>query len=144
MAEGNREGEQQREVPVPTTLIQVINETYSMLTGEDWKTVPKTFPLIPRIRGQSVLPLTPLAIHKALKAFFAEVACFLRESDSEASEKLARASTHWLRHTHGTHAVDMNIPLTVVRDNLGHSSIAITSQYVHADKDARHNAARWS
>jgi len=121
-------------------LIQVINETYSMLTGEDWETVPKTFPLIPRIRGQSVLPLTPLAIHKALKAFFAEVACFLRESDSEASEKLARASAHWLRHTHGTHADDMNIPLTVVRDNLGHSSIVITSQYVHADKDARHNA----
>ncbi|MFI3136222.1 MAG: site-specific integrase [Methylococcaceae bacterium] len=98
--------------------------------------------MIPRIRGQSVLPLTPLAIHKALKAFFSEVACFLREGDSEALEKLARASTHWLRHTHGTHAVDMNSPLTVVRDNLGHSSIAITSQYVHADKDARHSAIR--
>ena len=31
----------------------------------------------------------------------------------------------------------MDIHLTVVRDNLGYNSIAITSQYVHADKDAR-------
>ena len=92
------------------------------------------------IRGQSVYALKPLAIHKVLKTFFAEIAASLSETDAEASEKMTRASTHWLRHTHGTHAVDMDIPLTVVRDNLGHSSIAITSQYVHADKDARHKA----
>jgi integrase len=110
------------------------------LTSESWRIVPKTFPLIPIIRAQSVLPLKPLAIHKVLKAFFAEIADSLSETDAEASEKLTRASTHWLRHTHATHAVDMDIPLTVVRDNLGHRSITITSQYVHADEDARHGA----
>jgi len=135
-------GNKYREVPVPTALIQIIDETYSKLTDESWRTVPKTFPLIPRIRAQSVLPLKPLAIHKVLKAFFAEIAVSLSETDAESSEKLTRASTHWLRHTHGTHAVDMDIALTVVRDNLGHSSIAITSQYVHADKDARHSAMK--
>ena len=133
-------GNKLREVPVPTALIQIIDETYSRLTSESWRIVPKTFPLIPIIRAQSVLPLKPLAIHKVLNAFFAEIADSLSETDAEASEKLTRASTHWLRHTHGTHAVDMDIPLTVVRDNLGHSSITITSQYVHADKDARHSA----
>ena len=133
-------GNKYREVPVPTALIQIIDETYSRLTSESWRTVPKTLPLIPRIRAQSVLPLKPLAIHKVLKAFFAEIAASSPETDAEASEKLTRASTHWLRHTHGTHAVDMDIPLTVVWDNLGHSNIAITSQYVHADKDARHSA----
>ena len=84
--------------------------------------------------------MKPLAIHKVLKAFFAEIAASLSETDAESPEKLTRASTHWLRHTHGTHTIDMDIALTVVRDNLGHSSIAITSQYVHADKDARHSA----
>jgi site-specific recombinase XerD len=133
-------GNKYREVPVPSTLIQIIDEIYYKLTGESWRTVPKTLPLIPRIRAQSALPLKPLAIHKVLKAFFAEIAVSLSETDVESSEKLTRASTHWLRHTHGTHAVDMDIALTVVRDNLGHSSIAITSQYVHADKDARHSA----
>jgi len=133
-------GNKYREVPVPSTLIQIIDEIYYKLTGESWRTVPKTLPLIPRIRGQSVSALKPLAIHKVLKAFFAEIAVSLSETDAESSEKLTRASTHWLRHTHGTHAVDMDIALTVVRDNLGHSSIAITSQYVHADKDARHSA----
>ncbi|MDP3332314.1 MAG: hypothetical protein Q8S55_10060 [Methylococcaceae bacterium] len=48
--------------------------------------MPKTFPLIPRIRGQSVSPLKTLAIHKVLKVFFAEVASFLSETDLEASE----------------------------------------------------------
>ena len=133
-------GNKLREVPVPSTLIQIIDESYYRLTGESWRTVPKTVPLIPRNRGQSVSALKPLAIHKVLKKFFAEIAVSLFETDAESSEKLTRASTHWLRHTHGTHAVDMDIGLTVVRDNLGHSSIAITSQYVHADKDARHSA----
>jgi site-specific recombinase XerD len=34
----------------------------------------------------------------------------------------------------------MNIPLTVVRDNLGHSNIATTSQYIHTENDARYDA----
>jgi len=50
------------------------------------------------------------------------------------------ASAHWLRHTHGSLAVDRNIPLTMIRDNLGHSNIATTSSYVHSDNDARHEA----
>lgn len=75
-----------------------------------------------------------------MKAFFAEVAAFVSETDAESSEKLARASTQWLRHTYVTHAVHMDIPLAVVRDNLGHSSIAITSQYVYADMYARYSA----
>jgi hypothetical protein len=93
-----------REVPVPTALIQIIDETYLMLTGEAWRTVPKTFPLIPRIRGQSVSLLKPLAIHKVLKAFFSEIA----DSLAEASEKLTKASTYWLRHKAGRHEYSLN------------------------------------
>ena len=57
-----------------------------------------------------------------------------------ARHQTRTASAHWLRHAHGSTAVDRNIPLTMIRDNLGHSSIATTSHYVHADKDARHEA----
>jgi hypothetical protein len=53
-------GNKYREVPVPSSLIQIIDESYTKLTGESWRTVPKTLPLIPRIRGQSVSALKPL------------------------------------------------------------------------------------
>lgn len=41
-------------------------------------------------------------------------------------------SPHWLRHCHGSHAIDRHAPLTVVRDTLGHSNIAVTNEYAKA------------
>jgi site-specific recombinase XerD len=58
----------------------------------------------------------------------------LYASNPVAAERLANASTHWLRHTHGSHAVAGGVPLAIVRDNLGHSNIATTSIYVHSDR----------
>jgi integrase len=64
----------------------------------------------------------------------------LSEQHPETTEKPKFASTNQLRYTHGSIAVDKNIPLPLIRDNLGHSNIATTSLYVHADKDARYEA----
>ena len=41
-------------------------------------------------------------------------------------------SPHWLRHSHATHALDRGATVTLVRDTLGHSSLAVTSMYTHA------------
>lgn len=41
-------------------------------------------------------------------------------------------SAHWLRHSHASHALDRGATVAVVRDTLGHSSLAITSRYTHA------------
>jgi integrase/recombinase XerD len=41
----------------------------------------------------------------------------------------SEVSPHWLRHCHGSHAIDRKAPLTVVRDTLGHSNIAVTNEY---------------
>jgi integrase/recombinase XerD len=41
-------------------------------------------------------------------------------------------SPHWLRHCHGSHAIDRHAPLTVVRDTLGHSNISVTNEYAKA------------
>ena len=49
-------------------------------------------------------------------------------------------SPHWLRHSHASHALDHGAPLHLVRDTLGHSSVATTSIYLHArpgDSSAR-------
>ncbi|OCL28774.1 hypothetical protein U472_00140 [Orenia metallireducens] len=49
-------------------------------------------------------------------------------------------SPHWLRHAHASHALDKGVAPHVVRDTLGHSSIATTNRYSHArpeDSSAR-------
>lgn len=46
-------------------------------------------------------------------------------------------SIHSLRHTYGTLCLDKGLPLTFVRDNLRHSNISITSQYLHLTRKNR-------
>jgi site-specific recombinase XerD len=44
-------------------------------------------------------------------------------------------SAHWLRHSHASHALDRGANVALVRDTLGHSSLAVTSRYTHAKPD---------
>ncbi|CAE6839411.1 Tyrosine recombinase XerC [Paraburkholderia haematera] len=53
------------------------------------------------------------------------------------AEKLRRASPHWMRHTHATHALAREAELTTVRDNPRHASIATTSIYLQSDQVKR-------
>lgn len=48
----------------------------------------------------------------------------------------ANVSPHWLRHAHATHALEHHAPITLVKETLGHSSIAVTNRYAHARPDA--------
>jgi integrase/recombinase XerD len=46
--------------------------------------------------------------------------------------KLGKVSPHWLRHGHATHALERGAPIHEVSADLGHSSVATTSRYLHA------------
>lgn len=41
-------------------------------------------------------------------------------------------SPHWFRHSHASHALERGASVALVRDTLGHSSLAVTSMYTHA------------
>jgi integrase/recombinase XerD len=45
-------------------------------------------------------------------------------------------SPHWLRHAHGSHAVDRGASLPEVQQTLGHGNISTTSAYLHARPDS--------
>lgn len=70
-----------------------------------------------------------------MKRFFATAALVVEGDSPAVAEKLRRATPHWVRHTHATHALDGGAELTAVRNNLRHSSISTTSVYLHADDE---------
>lgn len=65
-----------------------------------------------------------------------------RQTLWRAVKKAARAagvnelvSPHWLRHAHASHALDHGAPTHLVKETLGHKSLATTSRYTHARPD---------
>jgi integrase len=59
------------------------------------------------------------------------------------SLSLRKASLHSLRHIHGSHLVADGVPLPVVAERLGHSSVRTTADvYTHALRGQDDDAAR--
>lgn len=98
---------------------------------------PLVRPLIGRTK-----PVARSAIHEIVKEVFRESAVRMRRQGPEfeaAAVHLEQASTHWMRHTAGSH-LSGKADLKMVRDNLGHANISTTSIYLHSEDDARHDA----
>jgi integrase/recombinase XerD len=51
-----------------------------------------------------------------------------------------RISPHWLRHAHGSHALDHGAPVHLVREALGHARLSTTLRYLHVRPDASSGA----
>ena len=45
-------------------------------------------------------------------------------------------SPHWLRHAHGSHAIERGASLPEAQATLGHGNISTTSGYLHARPDS--------
>ena len=105
------------------------------ITPAHWK--PKT-PLIADLGvPDSKSGITSTRVWALMKRFFLTVARVIEKESPATAEKLCRASPHWMRHTHATHALVRGAELTTVRDNLRHSSVATTSIYLHSDEVKR-------
>jgi len=80
-----------------------------------------------------VSPVSQSTVYRACQRFFREAVERLPELSPEDRAAMLSASTHWMRHTFATHALGDGVELLVLRDLLGHASIATTNQYVHSD-----------
>jgi site-specific recombinase XerD len=100
-----------------------------------WK--PST-PLIADLQvGKGLNRITSTRLWNVTKRFFITTADAIESESPKTAEKLRRASPHWMRHTHATHALARGAELTTVRDNLRHASVSTTSVYLHSDQTKR-------
>ncbi|GAA0830692.1 phage integrase family protein [Cupriavidus pauculus] len=101
----------------------------------------------PWARPQTIDPAAPIApstFHRQIKTFFQRCAARIVAADAPAAARLLCASTHWMRHTHVSHALAGGVPIEVVQQNVGHASLGTTSRYVRTEAARRQGAmARW-
>ena len=102
------------------------------VTPSKWK--PAT-PIVGALGSEA--GITSARLWRVMKRFFETAAGVVEDVSPAMAEKLRRATPHWLRHTHATHALGAGASLTSVRDNLRHASISTTSGYLHADDERR-------
>jgi site-specific recombinase XerD len=88
-------------------------------------------PLLCSLDGE--VGITSKRLWAIVKRFFATTADVLADTNPALADKLRRATPHWMRHTHATHALQRGAELTTVRDNLRHASLSTTSIYLHSD-----------
>jgi site-specific recombinase XerD len=94
-------------------------------------------PLIGSLEQDSAAGISGVRLWEITRRFFSKAAEVIEADNPVLAEKLRRASPHWTRHTHATHALARGADLTTVRDNLRHASISTTSIYLHSDEVKR-------
>jgi len=150
-------GQKEREVPVP---IDVVGELSKYLTSRGLDPDPedignqgahllgKASDAAVRAPGLSTGerfdPREGIAgstFYDQLKAFFRDCADVLRgQGDLKGAGRLERASTHWMRHSHASHAIADGMPIQIAQQNLGHASLATTTIYVTTESKRRMKA----
>ena len=94
--------------------------------------------------GQAIDPRQGIAattFYDQIKRFFEDCAGVLRgQGDAKGAERFTKASTHWMRHSHASHAIAGGMPIEIAQQNLGHASLATTTVYVTTEKRRRMKA----
>lgn len=120
-----------------TALEQYLVQRRLPVTPQRWD--PKT-PLLASVDvdEEGATGITRSRLWYVMRRFFRLAADAIGADHPVLAEKLRRASPHWTRHTHATHALARGAELTTVRDNLRHASIATTSIYLQSDEIKRY------
>ena len=143
-------------------------ETYLQRRGHDsFDKVPDEMPIIaalPRTRAKTVNnksvtnekgevqreyilgtfddPLSARRLYDVLKDFFKEASEAYKGADSKMAERIAKASTHWLRHTFAVHSLQKGVGVEELREFLGHADLATTSVYTNSGSRRLANTIR--
>lgn len=141
-------GGRSRQVPVPAALVEEFGQELARHGFEQQVGAVSNQGIYILARFDSELerpaPWSASGLYQAIKAFLAQAAEGLEGAEAQ---QLKKASTHWLRHSHGSHALQGRagqtpVPIQVVQNNLGHASVGTTSMYLTTERDERLKAMR--
>ena len=118
-------GSKNRIAAVPGQALAALQD-YLLVRGLG--SIQETPPSAPLL-ASSLDPMAPIgyqALYEHVKGWLAKA---VRASSLPANERerLAGATTHWLRHTFGTRAIARAVPLDVIQAQMGHASIQTTT-----------------
>ena len=154
-------GQKEREVPVPIDVVgqlakylasrgldpkpQDIGNQGAHLLGKASDAAERAPGLKGRLRtGERLDPREGIAattFYDQTKAFFTDCADVLQgQGDAKGAQQLAKTSTHWMRHSHASHAIAGGMPIEIAQQNLGHASLATTTIYVTTESKRRMKA----
>ena len=139
-------GDKLRQVPVPTRLVEELQDELERngLDANVRHESNRDVAILTRFEGRVATPWSASGLAKGIKEVLERCAATM---DVDDAKLLRKASTHWFRHTHGSHALNgrpggKGVPIQVVQNNLGHVSIGTTSGYLTTERDARLAAMR--
>ena len=134
-------GDKLRQVPVP---IRLVNELLGELERNGLEAdvrheSNREVAILTRFEAGVATPWSSSGLAKGVKEMLERCAMTMNVEDAK---QLTKASTHWFRHTHGSHALNgrpggKGVPIQVLQNNLGHASIGTTSGYLTTERDAR-------
>ena len=125
-------GRRNRVVPVPSSAMEATRR-YLVQRGVEFETVAGDVPLL----GSTVEPLQGVTYESLYETFTRFVKRATQALPIEARRQAERGSTHWLRHTHATRAVERGMPADILQENLGQGDPRTTARYFRAQIERR-------
>jgi hypothetical protein len=84
------------------------------------------------LRGDASANDPVFASHKGDRRLTERTVGYMLKRTAKRAGIAGTVSPHWLRHAHGSHALDRGATLAEVQTTLGHANVATTSGYLHA------------
>lgn len=91
-------------------------------------------PAVMRVTGINQ-PIQPNVVYKIAKQIFNLTADRLGETQPELVDRFTAASTHWMRHTGVTHALNLKVDRRFVQAQANHKNAQTTARYEHHNEE---------
>jgi site-specific recombinase XerD len=134
-------GNKERDISVSNAMLDALKRYRN---SQDLSSLPspgESVPLIPKQLGKGPIEGTRHIRKIVQHCFDKTIERLSQDGFIEEAESLMVATVHWLRHTGISEDVKTR-PREHVRDDAGHSSSAITDQYIDIELRARHASAK--
>ncbi|MEY8247250.1 MAG: tyrosine-type recombinase/integrase [Bermanella sp.] len=134
-------GNKSRIITVSDAMLEALQRYRSWLKLPALPYPGETTALVTKIHGQGAVTSTRQIRNLVQTCFDAAHANLVALGQADEASELKAATVHWLRHTGISEDVKIR-PREHVKEDAGHSSMAITDKYIDSELRERHASAR--